>query len=88
MPEDQPIIFESGWNIIGYLRTEQAPANLVLGELVSQGNLIIAKNSIGDAYLPEWDFNGIGFMKPGEGYQIKTYNAGSIQYISNDSVYE
>tara|TARA_B110000977_G_scaffold201774_1_gene298526 strand:+ start:3269 stop:5743 length:2475 start_codon:yes stop_codon:yes gene_type:complete len=87
IPEENQIDLIAGWSILGYLRTEAASANLVLAELVTQGNLVIAKNSTGQAYLPEWDFNGIGTMKPGEAYQIKTNTAGSIQYIANDSTY-
>ena len=35
-------------------------------------NVIIAKNNAGDAYLVEWEFNGIEDMVVGQGYQIKT----------------
>tara|TARA_B110000091_G_scaffold156398_1_gene166619 strand:- start:450 stop:2708 length:2259 start_codon:yes stop_codon:yes gene_type:complete len=87
IPEEIQIDLISGWSIIGYLRTEEAEANLVLADLVAEGNLVIAKNSSGQAYLPEWDFNGIGMMKPGEGYQIKTNSTGTIQYISNNNTY-
>lgn len=87
IPEEIQIDLISGWSILGYLRTEEAEANLVLADLVAQGNLVIAKNSSGQAYLPEWDFNGIGMMKPGEGYQIKTNTTGTIQYIGNNSSY-
>jgi beta-glucanase (GH16 family) len=87
IPEEIQIDLISGWSIIGYLRTEEAEANLVLADLVAEGNLVIAKNSSGQAYLPEWEFNGIGMMKPGEGYQIKTNSTGTIQYISNNSSY-
>jgi len=86
-PEVNPIEFTAGWSIIGYLRTEAAPADLVLADLVTEENLIIAKNSSGLAYLPEWNFNGIGDMLPGEGYQIKTNTAGTMQYLSNTNSY-
>ena len=29
------------------------------------------KNNNGSAYIPEFSFNGIGFLEGGEGYQIK-----------------
>ena len=32
---------------------------------------VIVKNNNGLAYLPEWNFNGIGALSPGYGYQIK-----------------
>jgi len=79
-PGENPIELNAGWNMIGYLRTEAAAADLVLADLVVEDNLIIAKNFLGLAYLPEWNFNGLGEMLPGEGYQIKTNTAGILQY--------
>ena len=84
-PEQNPINYVQGWNMIGYLRTESASCDLVLADMID--NLIIAKNSTGLAYLPEWNFNGIGHMKPGEGYQIKTTESGNLHYLSNDVSY-
>ena len=34
-------------------------------------NIIIVKNNFGGAYLPDWNFNGIGNLERGFGYQIK-----------------
>ena len=34
-------------------------------------DIIIVKNYLGNAYLPEWDFNGIGSLEFARGYQIK-----------------
>ena len=86
-PEDNPIDIVAGWNMIGYLRTESAAADAVLATINATGNLIIAKNYLGAAYLPEWNFNGIGSMVPGQGYQIKVTNADILQYLSNDESY-
>jgi len=86
-PEDNAIAITAGWNMIGYLRTEGAPADAVLGDINASGNLVIAKDYNGAAYLPEWDFNGIGDMVPGEGYQLKTIDADVLQYLSNDASY-
>ena len=87
LPEENTVELLLGWNILGYLRTQAAPANLVLAQLVAQNNLVIAKNGNGDAYLPQWEFNGIGTMKPGEAYQIKTNTAATFLYNSNNSSY-
>ena len=86
-PEDNPIDLTVGWNMIGYLRTEPAAADAVLADITSTGNLVIAKDYSGNAYLPEWNFNGIGDMFPGQGYQLKTNNADVLQYLSNDDSY-
>ena len=87
IPEDYPIALSAGWNMIGYLRLEPAAADAVLADITSINNLIIAKDYGGNAYLPEWNFNGIGDMVPGQGYQLKTNNADVLQYLSNDASY-
>ena len=33
---------------------------------------------MGNAYLPNYNFNAVGNLKPGYGYVIKLANAGSI----------
>jgi hypothetical protein len=86
-PEDNPIDLTAGWNMIGYLRLEPADAAAVLFDINATNNLVIAKDYAGQAYLPEWDFNGIGDMKPGEGYQMKINNDDVLTYISNDDSY-
>ena len=86
-PEDNPIDLTAGWNMIGYLRLEPADAAAVLFDINATNNLVIVKDYAGQAYLPEWDFNGIGDMKPGEGYQLKLNNDDVLTYISNDDSY-
>ena len=68
-PEENSVELTAGWNMIGYLRMEAAPADAVLAELNDAGNLIIAKNYLGSAFLPEFNFNGIGDLERGQGYQ-------------------
>ena len=86
-PEENPITLLAGWNMIGYLRMESAPADLVLAELSDSGNLVIAKNYIGSAFIPEFNFNGIGDLEPGKGYQLKTNEADELHFLSNESSY-
>ena len=86
-PEENSVLLSAGWNMIGYLRLEAAPADLVLAELNDTGNLIIAKNYQGAAFLPEFNFNGIGDLKPGQGYQLKINEAGILNFLSNDNSY-
>ena len=68
------IIFLEGWNIFS---TYVVPSNAAFDNIINpiQENVIIAKNYLGAAYLPDWDFNGIGDLNNLEGYQIKV-NAG------------
>jgi secreted trypsin-like serine protease len=87
LPEENPITLTAGWNMIGYLRLEGADAAAILEGVNASGNLVIAKDYNGSAYLPEWDFNGIGDMVPGQGYQLKINNDDVLQYLSNDESY-
>ena len=86
-PVENPITLLAGWNMIGYLRMESAPADLVLAELSDSGNLVIAKNYIGSAFIPEFNFNGIGDLEPGKGYQLKTNEDDVLHFLSNESSY-
>ena len=86
-PEENIINLENGWNIISYLRLNPAPANLVFQDLVEEGNLVIAKDGIGSAFLPDWNFNGIGNLEAGQGYQLKTNYPGVLTYLSNNEQY-
>ena len=84
-PESHSIDIIAGWNMVGYLATEARDAKDVLADINASGNLIIAKDYNGKAYLPEWDFNGIGDMVPGQGYQLKTNTADVLSYASGSA---
>ena len=87
LPELTPIDLILGWNLIGYLRQFPADVPAVFQEMLSNGSLVIVKDSEGNAYLPEWSFNGIGNMVSGNAYQIKTNEAYTLIYLSNDQDY-
>ena len=50
--------------------------NMDVGDLFSEisEQLVIVKDNMGYAYLPDWGFNGIGDIIIGQGYQIKANN--------------
>tara|TARA_B100001059_G_scaffold119067_1_gene119193 strand:+ start:8667 stop:9467 length:801 start_codon:yes stop_codon:yes gene_type:complete len=67
-----------GWNIIGFNR--RTPQNAIDAFANGTVNGIeqdithkiqIVKNNTADVYWPEYTFNGIGNLFPGQGYQIK-----------------
>ena len=87
IPEENPVELSTGWNMIGYLRIEAAPADMVLAELNATSNLVIAKNYLGSAFLPDFNFNGIGDLEPGQGYQLKINEPGTLNFLSNDNSY-
>ena len=67
------IDLDSGWNMFGY--TCPTPIDLVEGLSNYYTKIIIVKDYLGSTYLPEWNFNGIGDLNPGLGYQIKVTEA-------------
>ena len=67
------IDLQEGWNMFGY----GCPEPIDLTECLANhsDNILIVKDNNGNAYLPDWDFNGIGDFSPGYGYQIKISQA-------------
>ena len=87
VPEENPITLSAGWNLLGYLRTNPADAASIFSDIVAANNLVLAKDYLGSAYLPEWQFNGLGDMLPGDGYQVKINDTDTLHYLSNDLEY-
>ncbi len=44
------------------------------------GSMIIAKDTAGDAYLPEWNFNGLSVIDPSQSYQVKSAFEFSLKF--------
>ena len=86
-PETFPIILNAGWNMIGYLRNQSAPADLVLNDLIECNILIMAKDENGNVLIPSWNYNGIGNMNPGKGYQIKVLENTLLHFLPNNINY-
>ena len=84
-PDENAINLSSGWNMISYLRDTPASVEAVFEEISEM--LVIVKNGVGAAYLPDWEFNGIGEMIPGQGYQVKMSADREFIYLSNDAQY-
>ena len=73
-PEVSITFYGNGWYIFGYPYLFQIDAAFFLQEATQQDLVIICKDNNGSALLPEYNFNGIGDFKPGQGYQIKLQN--------------
>ena len=72
----QTLDMPAGWSIIStYIEEQDADGNtaMVVDEIFSEINdeVIILKDYLGAAWLKEWNFNGVGAMGFGKGYQIK-----------------
>ncbi|PDH48873.1 MAG: hypothetical protein CND86_01345 [Bacteroidetes bacterium MED-G21] len=63
----------AGWNLIGYTLDREQDAVATFLEIVDY--IDIVKNNAADVYWPEFSFNGIGNLIPGQGYQIKVTQA-------------
>ena len=82
LPEENPITLTEGWNIFGYLPLGVSDVVAVFTDIADQ--VIIVKNGEGSTYLPQYDFNGIGNMEPGQGYQVKMLSTQVLFYLPND----
>mgnify|MGYP006078705101 CR=1 FL=1 len=75
------IDLSEGWNMFGYGCPN--PIDVIVGLSNHTESILITKDNNGAVYMPEWDFNGIGDLTPGFGYQIKV-----SEYIEDFSLCE
>jgi hypothetical protein len=81
IPELTPISLAAGWNMIAYLRQLPAPIEIMIQPIVSDIDLV--KDNFGQIYWPIWYVNQIGDMLPGQGYQMRMFNANILTYPAN-----
>ena len=80
-----PIELNLGWGMIGYTCLE--PQNVIDAFSGITLDIIILKDYLGNAYLPEWDYNGIGSLEFARGYQIKmNQTVEGFQFCATPSV--
>lgn len=68
-----------GWNFIRFPLKFSQGLDFLLASVIDK--LIIIKNNAGDAYLPEYNYNGVGDAVPSQGYQIKAKNGVEITLL-------
>ena len=85
LPEQQPIVLNEGWNMFAYLRLYPANTVLVMDGIVDY--IVLVKDVMGNAYIPQFDFNGIGDLESGKGYLVKMTSDQTLNYLSNDQEY-
>ena len=61
----------NGWNLISHPSLEPVNCVSFFQPFLDAGILLIVKNYNGFTFLPQWNFNGIGNMIPGEAYLFK-----------------
>ena len=64
--------------VMSVLSKNEMNLELITASLIN--DLVIVKDYSGLVYLPEWDFNSIGNVIPGQAYQIKMYNSRVLSY--------
>jgi peptidoglycan hydrolase CwlO-like protein len=62
-----------GWNMIGFPLQESMNAAASLE--IMGANLHLIKNNAAKVYWPEFGFNSLGTLDPGQGYQVRMYEA-------------
>ena len=62
----------AGWNTITFNRLNPQDCAYAFRTIVDVVNIV--KNYDGAGYLPEYDFNGVGLLNPGEAYIIHLKN--------------
>lgn len=75
---DQPIALDEGWNMKAFYPRQPVDAVTALSQI--QDQLIIAKDGLGQFYMPEYDFSNMGFMTEGSGYLYKVRERVDLVY--------
>ncbi len=81
---DEPIALDVGWQMISYYPREGVDAVLALSGIVDV--LIMAKDSRGRFYNPQFNFSNMGDMIPGQGYLVKMDEAAELVYTVEEEV--
>jgi len=69
IPPDTPINLTEGWNLCAYLPTVPVDGMIALSGIRDQ--LLIAKDGLGNFYVPEFEFSNMGDLVESKGYQYK-----------------
>lgn len=78
--DSDPIPVPAGWSYVSYLPRQQVNAEQALASLLP--NLSIAKDGAGRVYVPGV-INGIGNLKPGQGYEIHLAMPDTLVYTTS-----
>lgn len=78
-PKNQ-ILLKAGWNMIAYLKNYDMPAEQAFESISKSNNLLIVKNQTGQVYIPSYDINTIGNLKPGVAYNIFVLSNDNFTY--------
>lgn len=78
--DTQLVILNQGWSLFStYINPLNDSINTIFQNISEQ--TIIVKNNFGAAYLPDWNYNGIGVLDSKQGYQVKLTSNSVLQLI-------
>jgi hypothetical protein len=90
-----PIVIDlhTGWNTVAYYLHHESPVVAQFesqfgSETAVQQNINIVKNNEGLFYWPDFLFDGLGMLEPGQGYQVRVKDAttGNSNFIFDHAV--
>ncbi len=85
-PEDMVLNLENGWNMVSaYVQPDPDDIIEITAGLVEAGTLIMMKNTVGQFYNPQFNFNNIPGWRVDEGYMMKMDGADELT-LSGESV--
>jgi len=66
--------YNNGWFYVSFKSLLEINAVDFFQPLIDQNKIQMIKNDLGSSYVPQYNFNGIGNLNPGEAYHVKFKN--------------
>jgi len=82
LPVEPPIPLVDNWNMVAYLPEAPMPAEEALASITE--NLVIAKDGYGRFWLPDYKFNNMPDLRPGQGYYLRVNRPDTLVYPAGD----
>ncbi len=79
---NRPIATFEGWQVVAYYPSWELSPEDAFASIAD--NMRIIKNSAGQFYMPEREFNNIDICSPGQGYRLKMYNNDNLVYPADE----
>jgi len=73
------VSLEEGWNTIGYNLLYETTPPQQFASIID--DLVLVKSNGGSIYWPQFNFNGIGNLIPGQGYQVRMDNPANFVFV-------
>ena len=84
VPVDTPILMQNGWSIVAYFPEQRIPAPDAFANIADA--LDIAKDDVGNFYLPRYGFCNMISLRRGEGYQVRVSSSCELVWNVQEQV--